>query len=205
MVYITIITKYISKVVTFKLGEIMLVATQFSNSKIEKSVSISFRINKDVYNLLLEQAQDQGISLNSLVNSITKRHLTWERFGEEIGFIPITRRTIKKIFRHLKKSNIEKIANEMGGVVPRELTFLTYGNMDFEKLMNILEVNASRFGKVKHFVEGNKHNLNIHHGICKNFSMFLAFTHKKMCEDLSLKFSLNNLDSNMVCLEIEKV
>ncbi len=205
MINIIVILEYISNVVTFKMGEIMLVATQIIKSKTRKSVSLSCRIDKEVYDLLVEQAQSQGISLNSLVNSITKRHLTWERFGDEIGFIPITRRTLKKIFRHLEKPNIEKIAEEMGGVVPRELTFLTYGNMDFEKLMNILEVNATRFGKVKHFVEGNKHNLNIHHGICKNFSMFLAFTHKKMCEDLSLKFSLNNLDSNMVCLEIEKV
>ncbi len=179
-------------------------SNQYSNSN-GKSVNLSCRIDKEIYQLLTEQAESQGVSLNSLVNSITKRHLTWERFGDEIGFVPITKRTLKKIFKHLTDVDIEKIGKEMGGTVPRELTFLTYDKMDFEKLMNIIEVNGTRFGKVKHFVEGDKHNFNIHHGICKNFSKFLTSTHKKMCEDLSLKFSVNNVDSNMVCIEIEKV
>ena len=65
--------------------------------------------------------------------------------------------------------------------------------------MNIIEINGSRFGKVKHFVDGKKHNINIHHGICENFSKFLATTHQKVAEEHSLKFSAINIDKNMIC------
>ena len=174
-----------------------------SNNQNHKTVNLSCRIDKEVYDLLSDDAKAKGISINSLVNSIAKRHLTWERFADEIGFIPITKRTIKKIFRQLDDQTINKIAKDVGGTVPRELIYLTYDKMDFENLMKVIEINGTRFGKVKHTESDHIHNINIHHGICENFSKFLAATHQALADDLSLKMTVNNLDNSMVCLEIE--
>jgi hypothetical protein len=115
-----------------------------------KSINLSCRIEKTIYDELVADAKKKGISLNSMMSSIAKHHITWKRYADEIGFVPITKRMIGKIFKYLDDESIEKIANDLGGTVPRELLFMTYDKMDFENFMQILEINALRFGVVKH-------------------------------------------------------
>ena len=157
-----------------------------------KSVNLSCRIEKKIYDELIADAKRKGISLNSLMASMTKHHVTWKRYADEIGFVPITKRMIGKIFKYLDNDTIEKIAHDLGGTVPRELLFLTYNEMEFENFMRILEINALRFGAVKHTQENGIHVLNIHHGISENFS------------HLSLRMKITNSDRNMICMNIEK-
>lgn len=168
-----------------------------------KTINLSCRLDKNVYEQLVDDAAKKGISLNSLVNSIGKHHITWKRYADEIGFVPITKRMLGKIFKYLDDESIEKMAKDLGGTVPKELLFLTYDKMDFDNFMNILEINAMRFGIVKHTQHDGKHLLNIHHGISKKFSHFLACAHESMADDLSLKLQITNTDKNMLCLEIE--
>ena len=169
-----------------------------------KTVNLSSRIDKIVYDQLVEDAAKKGISLNSLMNSIAKHHITWKRYADEIGFVPVTKRMLGKIFKYLDEKDIERIAKDLGGTVPKELLFLTYEKMNFENLMQILEINAMRFGVVKHVEKDGKHSLNIHHGISENFSHFLASAHQVLADDLSLKLDITNTDKNMLCFEIEK-
>jgi len=169
-----------------------------------KSINLSCRIEKKIYDELVADAKRKGISLNSLMSSITKHHVTWKRYADEIGFVPITKRMLGKIFKFLDDESIEKIAHDLGGTVPRELLFLTYDEMEFENFMQILEINALRFGAVKHTREDGVHVLNIHHGINQNFSHFLACAHQRMADDLSLKMTLTNSDNNMICMHIEE-
>ena len=170
----------------------------------QKLVKLSCRIEKKIYDELLADAKRKGISLNSLMLSMTKHHVTWKRYADEIGFVPITKRMIGKIFKYLDEDIIEKIAHDLGGTVPRELLFLTYDKMEFENFMKILVINALRFGAVKHTQENGVHVLNIHHGISENFSHFLGCAHQRMAEDLSLKITMRNSDKNMISIKIEK-
>ena len=96
-----------------------------------KSVNLSCRIEKTIYDELSHEAEKKGISLNSLISSIAKHHITWIRYADEIGFVPITKRMIGKIFKYLDHDSIEKIADDLGGTVPRELLFLTYDRDGF--------------------------------------------------------------------------
>ncbi|QDI89599.1 hypothetical protein Nisw_08740 [Candidatus Nitrosopumilus sp. SW] len=174
-----------------------------SNGK-KNSANVSCRIDKTIYDELLLDAEKKGISLNSLISSIAKHHVTWKRYADEMGFVPITKRLIGKIFKNLDQKTIESIAHDLGGTVPRELLFMTFDKMDFENFMQILEINAMRFGSVKHTHDDGVHVLNIHHGISDEFSHFLACAHQKMADDLSLKINITNSDKNMLCLNIEK-
>lgn len=148
-----------------------------------------------------KNASKKGISLNSLINNIAKHHITWKRYADEIGFVPITKRMLGKIFHHLDDDTITQLAKEIGGTVPRELLFLNYDKMNFENLMSVLEINTNRFGSVKH-VKGNpSHTLNVHHGVNEKFSRFLAESHQTLADELSLKLDITNIDSNTVCMK----
>ena len=61
-------------------------------TKAPKSVNLSCRIEKPIYDELIADAKKRGISLNSLISSIAKHHITWKRYADEIGFVPITKK-----------------------------------------------------------------------------------------------------------------
>jgi hypothetical protein len=154
--------------------------------------------------LLISNAEFNGISINSLINSIIKKHLLWGRFAEEMGMIYLTKRTLKKIFRAMDEDEIKKIAKDVGGTVPQELIYLSYDKFDFPNLMKMIQISDSRFGKTNYNVNDTKHSINILHGVCENFSMFLAETHRVLADNLSLRFAVEHIDNNMICMEFEK-
>ena len=171
----------------------------------KKSVTLSSRIDSDSYTQLLTNAKSQGISMNSLVNSILQRYLLWDQFYEDMGLVSVTKRTLKKVFRTMSDQKIKQIARDVGGTVPQELIYLSSDRFDFHNLMKVIEISDSRFGKVKYTVHNDSiYNINILHGICENFSLFLAESHQSLAEHLNLKFSIEHIDNNMVCMKFEK-
>ena len=184
-------------------GKDRLIRDKHNHEKNLETVNLSCRIEKAIYDELVSDAKKKGISLNSLVSSIAKYHISWLRFAEQIGFIPISKRMIGKIFKNLDKKTIEIMANELGGTPTRELFFMMYNELEFENLMQVMEINALRFGSVKHSKENGYHILNIHHGINDNFSHFLACSHQKASEELGLKLFITNSDKKMICMKIE--
>ena len=174
------------------------------NNKIKTTTNISSRLDTELYNALVNDAETKGISINSLINSIIKRHLLWDRFAEEMGLIPLTKRTLKKIFRTMDDETIKKIAKEVGGTVPQELIYLSYDSFDFPNLMKMIEISDSRFGKVNAHTKDSTHSINILHGVSENFSKFLAETHQALADNLNLKFNIEHSDNNMICMGFEK-
>lgn len=168
------------------------------------STTLSSRIESDIFVKLNDYADFKGISMNSLVNSVLKKYVTLEQFHDEIGLIPLTKRTLKKIFRTMDDGTIKKIAKDVGGTVPQELIYLSYDRFDFHNLMKMIEISDSRFGKVKYTAKGSVYNINILHGISENFSKFLAETHLVLASNLSIKCTIKHIDHNMVCVEFEK-
>ena len=170
----------------------------------KKSTNFSCRIDNAMYNSLVNDAKSKGISINSLINSIIKRHLLWDRFAEEMGLIPLTKRTLKKMFKTMDEETIKKIARDVGGTVPQELIYLSYDKFDFDNLMRMIEISGARFGKVRYNINNSIHSINILHGVSENFSKFLAETHQALADSLSLRFNIEHIDNNMICIEFEK-
>ena len=104
----------------------------------------------------------------------------------------------------MDEETIKKIAKDVGGTVPQELIYLSYDKFDFSNLMKMIEISNSRFGKVKYNVNDTRHSINILHGVCENFSIFLAETHRTLADNLSLRFAVEHIDNNVVCMEFEK-
>ena len=104
----------------------------------------------------------------------------------------------------MDEETIKKIAKSVGGTVPQELIYLSHDKFDLPNLMKVIKVSDSRFGKVNHNVNDARHGINIVHGVSENFSIFLAEIHKTLADNLSLRFIVEHIDNNMICMEFEK-
>ena len=85
-----------------------------SNNNSKNSFTLSSRVDSDIYEKLIGGADSKGISVNSYVNSIFKQYLIRDQFYEDMGLVPLTKRTLKKIFRALDDSTIKQIAKDVG-------------------------------------------------------------------------------------------
>lgn len=173
-------------------------------SRKKDSVTLSCRIDKTLYELLQKDCKDKGISLNSLVNSIAKRYISWEKYAAEIGYIPLARETVRLLFDNLDDKTMQMIANRIGRTIPREMTLLMFNKIDFNSIVAFLVITSSRYGMVQHNVDGDIHNLIVHHGVSKKFSKFLAEVGKVMADDLSFKFQVISADSKVLSVRIEE-
>jgi len=168
------------------------------------TINLSCRIDKDVYEVLSKNANEKGISLNSLVNSMAKQFISWEIHSSNIHLVPLSKEALEKIFNALDDQTIQQVAKKIGGDVIRELVFLSHNEMSFDNLIQAILLNSTRFGTVKHEVIGSKHIISIHHGICLNFSKFLFNTHSALANDLSLKLHITNIDKKTMCMELQE-
>lgn len=174
-------------------------------NKDKSSVNLSCRIGKTEYDLLLIDSRKKGISLNSYVNSIIKRYLSWERYAEEVGFIPLSKRATMQIFDKLNERSINEIAADVGQTVPRELTMLMFNKLDFSSVMSMIEITSARVGVLRHNIMGSKHNFTLYHGVNKKFSQYVARVFESMGEDLSIKLKVSHVNKNILSVEVEEL
>jgi hypothetical protein len=166
------------------------------------TTTFSSRIYTEIFSVLEKEASSKNISINSLVNNILGKYVSLERHANDIELITLTKRAVTSIFEGMNEKSIHKLATECGGVVHRELVFLKFDQMTFDNLMQVIVINATRYGTVKHNSENSIHNICIHHGACIEFSTFLSLIHEIMAQHLSIKISITNKDENTVCMEI---
>ncbi len=169
------------------------------------SVTLACRFDKTVYDLLQKDSKAKGISLNSLVNSIVRRYLSWEKYAVEIGYVPLARETVRLLFDNLDSKALETIAGQVGKTIPREMILLMFNKIDFDSIIAFLEITSSRYGMVQHNINSDVHEFIVHHGVSKKFSNFLAAVGKVMAEDLEFKYDVVNADSKVLTVRIEEV
>ncbi len=174
------------------------------NENSHKTVTFSSRLYSEIFAVLEKEALSKNISINSLINSILGRYVSLERHAKDIELISLTKRAVKQIFSEMDDKTIERLASEVGGVVHKELIFLKFNELTFDNLMHVLVINATRYGSVKYNFENSKHHICIHHGVCSEFSKFLALVHEITASQLSIKLIITNIDPNTVCFEIHE-
>ncbi len=182
----------------------MLKPTTKSN-QMESSVTLACRFDKTLYNLLQKDSETKGISLNALINSIVRRYISWEKYAQEVGYVPLARDTVRALLDNLDDRELKNIANRVGQIVPREMTLLMFSKIDFDSIITFLEIISSRYGMIQHNINGDIHELIVHHGISKKFSTFLAEVGKAMAEDLSFRYKVLNADSKIISAIIEPI
>jgi hypothetical protein len=168
------------------------------------SVTVSCRIDRELYDLLYKDSKAKSISLNSLINGLIKRYVSWERYAQEVGFIPLARETVKLIFESMEEKKLKEIAARVGISIPRELILLMFNRIDFMSIVCFLEISLSRYGMVQHSMHDGTHEFVLHHDVNMKFSRFLIEVGKSMAEDLSFEFEVLSVTPTILSARIRE-
>ena len=112
----------------------------------EKSTSVTFRIPNDDLETLRAQADDERLSVNTLVKKILRHHITWQRTCTAAGLMPIHRAIAGKLVDAIDEKTLGEIAIESANAYVDSL-LLMQGDAGLESAIELLirEFRASGF------------------------------------------------------------
>ena len=177
----------------------------FTAQKTKGTTTLSLRIDSELYDRLKNESNKKGITLNSLVTSTIQKHMAWDIFAKELGFMSLSKRTVKQFCEQISEEKIKEIAKDSGFGIMKELILLMFGKIDFQTIIDVIKIRASLHGMVNHRIDSNEvHIITIHHGISQKFSHFLAEIFKTTADEYNIIFRILNSQPKILSFSLQE-
>ena len=153
----------------------------------------SFRIEKDISNILEEESERMGISVNALVNIILKHYSEFSRFLSKIDLVVVNREILIKLLEFTEDQNLFKLGLELGETIPKDIILFWKKELDRQNVFEYLEKIICRYGLLGTYDEINQMGekiIVIRHRLGKKGSLFFHGYIKSI-------FNLVGLDNNI--------
>lgn len=170
----------------------------------KETTTFSARIDTKIFNDLHKEANQKGISFNSLINSTIKKYELWEKYTEVIGFIPLSHIAIKEIFEILEIDEIKKIGKLVGGIIPKEILDFEHKEYTFQNVSEKLESIFGRFGGFNKELKNDVVIVAIQHNISKKFSLYIQSIIEEIANDLSFTCKINSINIRTISFTLSQ-
>ena len=153
----------------------------------KKSVVRSVRITKELDDILRQDAQGAGITMNAMISSILGKYSEWDRYAEQFGFVTITGDGFRVLLEAIEKEKLTEIAEDIAPSLSREVALHFFKRVDFETFFQFL-LALFRYGhlgeyQVETTAEGD--TLTVHHDLGPNWSLLLSRSIKQSFKAIS--------------------
>ena len=108
-----------------------------------KSVTSSFRISAEVYEILQKDAMGKNISLNSLVNHLLRRYSEFDMYMTRFKGVALTLRTFGNLMDNVGDDALTQIGSLAGAEVPKAMISAMYGQANLENAIKFLKLIAA--------------------------------------------------------------
>ncbi len=139
-----------------------------------KSRSITFRISDDSIEKLKVIAEEEKITLNTLVSKTLDSHLEWEYAASRAGFVPTQKSILRDFFDYMPESKLIEIAIRNADKF-NEVLLAMQGKIDLDAVLSITRLGFKKSGfAVREFNTEIKANMKlvIQHDMGHNCSIF---------------------------------
>ena len=140
--------------------------------KKETTRSITYRLPTKIVEELETDAMNKNISQNVLVKQILEKYVSWDRFSDKIGMIPIPKGILDSLGTEMNGENISEIIKMILPFIKDTVLFMK-GKYDLKRCIETLEDYMRASGmKSDHRIEGELHHFIIQHELGINWSFF---------------------------------
>ncbi|RMW39602.1 MAG: hypothetical protein EA446_02425 [Nitrosopumilus sp.] len=141
-------------------------------TKKEKTKTVSYRLTEKLIADLETEAMQQGISPNVLVRQVLEKYVSWDRYSDKIGMIPVPKGILQSLGENLEGQDINMIIDILKPVIKNNVMFLK-GKYDLKRCIETLEdyMRASGMNS-DHRTEGELHHFIIQHDLGMSWSLF---------------------------------
>tara|TARA_B100000959_G_scaffold47391_1_gene48456 strand:+ start:86 stop:670 length:585 start_codon:yes stop_codon:yes gene_type:complete len=158
----------------------------------EQTNSISYRLPSKLLESLETEARQKNISHNVLVKQILQKYVSWERFSEKIGMVPVPQKILQSLGGRLSHQEILEIIDALFITIKDSVMFMK-GGYDLKRTIETLEDYMRNSGmESDHRVEGDLHHFVIQHKMGMQWSIFTELLLRRVFaefeKEMELKF-----------------
>ncbi|HET7641976.1 MAG TPA: hypothetical protein VFK40_00580 [Nitrososphaeraceae archaeon] len=160
----------------------------------------SFRIEKDISNILDEESERMGISVNALVNIILKHYSEFTRFLSKIDLVVVNREILIKLLDLTEDQNLFKLGLDLGETIPKDIILFWKKELDRQNVFEYLEKIVCRYGLLGTYDEINQKGdkiIVIRHRFGKKGSLFFHGYIKSIFNMIGLDNNIEITDSSV--------
>jgi len=155
----------------------------------KKSVTRTFRINKEWDDVLLAEAEEQGVSVNVLVNKILRRYALFERWADKYEVIHIMPRTLERILEVASEEGLAEAGRAEGSVRPIDSLTMMGRRISHESLVSLVTEfyggpDFARWFQCYYHPELGSDVLHLQHNLGNKWSIFIKNYMTSMFENL---------------------
>ena len=141
-------------------------------TKKDPTRSITYRLPIEIVEELETEAMNKNISQNVLVKQILEKYVSWDRFGDKLGMIPIPKGILNSLGMEMNGQDINEIIKVVIPLIKDTVLFMK-GKYDLKSCIETLEDYMKATGmKSDHRIEGELHHFIIQHELGMNWSFF---------------------------------
>jgi hypothetical protein len=160
----------------------------FARGSPEKTTPVTFRITESMLDKLKEDAEEQRISLNTLVMQVFNHHIWCNTEHVKGMMVPISKARLKTILEKLTDDEIVEVSQANSKTDPKALQYMLHGEYSESALMESIAI----WARAAHFELTNRlldHStqISIHHDMGIKCSRFFAETFVEAFLDASGK------------------
>ena len=150
-----------------------------------KNESVTFRIYNEFITKLRKEANDEDISMNTLVNQIFRNHIAWHSVASKAGFISVRRRFVKVMIDKLSEEEVKTLALEIATTSNRDLLMILRNKVSLESAIDFMEswLRACGFAYRREANTSGKYSFIIQHDMGRKWSLYVGELYKHLFED----------------------
>jgi len=140
-----------------------------------KTVGRSFRIDEEWLNVLTEEAEKQGVSVNSLLNRLLQQY-AYLRYMLRYGAITLTRKGFSSLLECCPEDKVREKGRKAGSTITRDMLLTMGAAHDYSFVILLVKKILSEFAgwfECDHHVKRDKEILHFRHDLGIKWSIYV--------------------------------
>jgi hypothetical protein len=157
-------------------------------------------VEQYISNILDEEAERMGISVNALVNIILKHYADFTRFLSKIDLVILNREILTKFLQCMDDQEVFKIGIELGETIPKDTILFWKKELAQQNVFEYLEKIICRYGLLGTYDEINQNGgkiIVIRHRLGKKGSIFFQGYIKSIFNTVGLDNTIELTESSV--------
>jgi hypothetical protein len=151
-----------------------------NKNSIKRTTTMTFRLDSNILQKIYDKAEQDDISINSLVNHILKRYVEWDMYENKSGMVPVSKPVVKDLFGRLSKEEVIDISTKIAKNSVYDLALFMKGKVDPDSFISWF---LSRMKSCSEIASTNENGIStfiLKHELGENWSLY----HKTVIESI---------------------
>lgn len=169
----------------------------------QRSAIISVRVSEDVKDKLDVESEMNSTTLNTLVSQVLSKHVEWDRFAEDIGFVFLAKPFLRTLLDYVDEKALTMIAVSTCRGAMRDAMLFIKGEINITTFIQALDLwfGASHM-PFRHIINDGSDRYIIQHELGKKWSIYIATVVNSLLTEMNHMVKNQKMDEQSVSFEI---